>query len=113
MRGGIMDAFTKGILITPLELLDKQQRLDVAKMYVDTVTDNIDFFLRNKTKVLEMNLETIKADFEQFWDLIGAEGDKVAALAEFDIKHNATPRFNYYFRYEAKLFLYRLRRLFG
>lgn len=56
--------------------------------YVDTVNSNISYFLRDKSNVMAMTLENAKADFARFWDWIGAEGDKSAALAEWDVKHN-------------------------
>ena len=37
-------------------------------------------------------IEEPKTEFARFWDAIGAVGDLTAALLEFDVKYNATPR---------------------
>jgi len=43
---------------------------------------NIKYFLRDKSRVMRVSVETIEDDFARFWDWIGAEGDRAAALAE-------------------------------
>jgi len=62
--------------------------LDVCLDVVDTVTANIELFLRDKSKVLRMSLENIAEDFVRFWYWIGAEGGKDAAIAEFRTLYN-------------------------
>ena len=58
--------------------------------YCDTVTTNIEFFLRDKSQKMDFSLETAKDDFREFWKNIGAQGDLEAALREFDTTHNAS-----------------------
>lgn len=65
------------------------QALDLALDYVDTVTANIAGFLAEKPNSMALQLERAKQEFPAFWRRIGAQGDLAAALAEFDIAHNA------------------------
>jgi hypothetical protein len=60
--------------------------------YYHTVNSNIESFLKDKTRVMIFSLETAKRDFQSFWSLINAEGNFSAALAEWDIAYNASPR---------------------
>lgn len=62
--------------------------LDVCLDVTETMVANIEHFLRDKTYVMEVSLENIEEDFARFWDWIGAEGDKAAALAEWGVLYN-------------------------
>lgn len=86
-RTGIMRAYSKDIL---LKSSPNNDPLEVCLDYCDTVNTNIEFFLRNKSKKMAFTLENAKEDFRVFWELIGAEGDLSAALAEWDYTYNAT-----------------------
>jgi hypothetical protein len=83
---GMMNAYRYAILwhcakdATPLE---------VALDYCDTVEQNIRLFLRDKESRMDFPLEQARERFPEFWRRIGAEGDLSAALAEFDVRHNA------------------------
>ena len=83
---GIMNAYRHAILwhcpkhATPYE---------VALDYCDTVEQNIRLFLRDKKNWMPFRLEEGRAQFPEFWRRIGAEGNLEAALAEFDVRHNA------------------------
>lgn len=85
---GIMKAYREGVLLggepsqTPLEL---------AHDYIKTVESNIRFFLRDKTNTLEFDLENAKEEFERFWNHLGSEGSLKRALAEWDVRYNASP----------------------
>ena len=61
----------------------------IALDYCDTVTENIRLFLRDKRNWMDFRLEEGQERFPEFWRRIGAEGSLAAALAEFDVKHNA------------------------
>jgi hypothetical protein len=91
-RESIIEAYCEGMKMTPPEKLNQAQRLEICKDYVNTVTINIDDFLSDKSKVMEINIENIKADFPKFWEAIGAEGDLEMALKTFDTMHNASPK---------------------
>lgn len=84
-HGGIMRAYSAGILMRKNA---RHEPLTVCLDYCDTVNTNIECFLKDKSHVLTMTLETAKADFRAFWERIGAEGDLNAALAEWDVRHN-------------------------
>lgn len=84
---GIMKAYREGML------LDQEHQLDseaVAADYVDTMETNIRQFLMHKSRVMQVQLETIQTDFRRFWDWIDGEGDLQQALAEFNTLHNAS-----------------------
>ena len=66
---------------------DEAERLDVVRAYVDTVTSNIELFLRSRPH-RTVHLETAAQDFPEFCDWISAEGDVDAAVAEFSVRHN-------------------------
>ena len=85
-RFGIMQAYREGIL---LHDRPRASDLALAEDYLQTVQANIALFLRGKPHQMAFRLERAKQDFRQFWEWIGAEGDRAAALAEWDIAHNA------------------------
>ena len=90
-RPGIINSYRKIVIMGLRE--PKQQRvrsMDVCLDYCDTVNSNIESFLKDKTKKMNFSLENAKHDFKVFWELIGAEGDLNAALAEFDIPYNSS-----------------------
>lgn len=64
--------------------------LEAMRDYVQTVTENIDLFLRDKQNVMHIQLENIKSAFPQFCDWVSAEGDLEAAGKEWNERHNAT-----------------------
>ncbi|MFC1883509.1 hypothetical protein ACFL2O_01955 [Thermodesulfobacteriota bacterium] len=84
---GIIQAYRKVILPGLPETSDPQF---VSLDYCNTVNSNIEHFLKDKSKKMTVNLENIYSDFPEFWNMIVAEGDIGAALAEFSIKYNAT-----------------------
>ncbi|MET0772078.1 MAG: hypothetical protein ABWZ82_03255 [Candidatus Limnocylindrales bacterium] len=84
---GIMRAYRIGIIHRASPATD---RLEMALDYVHTVDRNIAAFLQGKPHVMTVRLEHAKEDFRAFWDWVGATGDLDAALAEWDVKHDAT-----------------------
>lgn len=87
---GLMKAYREALLCN---LVLRKPKTDIGLMgedMIDTITMNIKFFLRDKTKVMTINLETIQEDFPKFWDWIGAKGDRDAAMNEWNTRHNAT-----------------------
>lgn len=87
-RASMIRAFGHGIVQRAKEW-PEERRLDVCRDYVDTVTANIDDFLRTRPS-MTVELESIHIDFAEFLDRIGAEGDRGAALAEWGVRHNAS-----------------------
>ena len=88
---GIMKAYQTAIIFRAQKLTPDVPAIDFARDYVDTVTENIRHFLRDKTHVLPMTLETLADDFETFIGWSGSEGDLDAARTELSIVHNSTP----------------------
>jgi hypothetical protein len=83
---GIMKGYRNAILMEA----GKADELSVARDMIDTVTSNIQAFLRDKTNSMHVRLETGGEDFARFWEWIGARGNWEAAAAEWTIRHNAT-----------------------
>lgn len=84
---GILKAYEQGIL------MHEQHRLpaeDIARDYLHTVNSNIRLFLKDKSRKMNLSLETVKSDFTEFWNRIDAHGDLDAALREWDIQYNAS-----------------------
>jgi hypothetical protein len=63
---------------------------DIARDYLQTVNTNIRLFLKDKSRKINVGLETVKTDFVEFWERINAQGDLDAALLEWNIHYNAT-----------------------
>lgn len=112
--GSIINAFTEGVKHRRTEELSSEDRRQLAVDYIDTITDNIEFFLRSKSRKMDFHIEQYEADFRKFWNLIGAEGDFDSALMEFSKVHNAhrDRRFNT-FVYNLKLLVISVKRLFS
>lgn len=88
MGRGIMRAYGRsGVL---MQLPEEADPMAVALDYCRTVTTNIEIFLRDKPCRMAFRLETAHLDFPDFCNHIGADVDMSAALAEFDIRHNAS-----------------------
>ena len=88
-RSNIGRAFGHGIVVRT-EDWPEGEIDSVIRFYVETVTANIEAFLRGRFS-MAMQLETIEAEFPDFVDRIGATGDLDAAAAELRVKHNASP----------------------
>ena len=84
---GLMKAYREGLLLGGEE---GQGDLQLAQDCIDTVEANIRHFLRDKSNTLDFRLETARDDFTRFWHAIGARGDLPGALAEWDVKYNAS-----------------------
>jgi hypothetical protein len=67
----------------------EEERADVARFLVATVTSNVDHFLRDKPSMTVMLGPDVKTEFTAFWRWIDARGDLDGALAEWDVRHNA------------------------
>ena len=88
---GIMRAYQHGIVLPePGKRTDTRPALLHARDMVDTVTANIDAFLRGKPHVMRMRMEDAETDFPRFWAWIGAEGRLDSAMQEWSIRHNRT-----------------------
>lgn len=61
-----------------------------ARLYVATVADNIELFLRDKPHVLRAWIEDPHEPFDQMWETIGADGDRDAAHVELGRYYGAS-----------------------
>ena len=89
----IMFAFAWGMLTYPYDQvtqLSQDQRLEIARVYWDTVNANIRAFLRDKPRQMTVWLHEIKDSFPQLWNHIGATGDLPAAMRTWDTAYNAS-----------------------
>ena len=84
---GILKAYEQGVLMHDTHRLPAS---DIASDYIETVNDNIELFLKDKTHKMLISLETVQTDFTDFWQRIGAQGDRDAALSEWHINYNAS-----------------------
>lgn len=85
---GIMQAYQNGIVQnTDNKNLDAYE---VALDYIDTITENINHFLADKSHKMNFLLDNAEKDFALFWVMIKAEGDFNAALKEWQLKYNAS-----------------------
>lgn len=82
---GIVPAYRSGVLMIP-----RAEPIEICRDYVETVNANIRHFLDGKPNVLHVALENIEHDFARFWEWIGAEGDRAAALGEWKTPRNVS-----------------------
>ena len=86
----------RGLMLAFRELLMQEHTepvaaLDLSREACETVDTNIEFYLRDKSKVMTADIADGAVWFPEFWERIGAEGDLEAALREFEVRHNASP----------------------
>ncbi len=85
---GIMRAYRSDILMRADHRNKDATLHDFALDYVDSVTENIRLFLRDKPATMQVRLETVEQDFAAFWDRIGAQGSIENALSEWQTFYN-------------------------
>ncbi|QBI53706.1 hypothetical protein [Streptomonospora litoralis] len=86
---GVINAFAGALVIRP-QPWPGEQRLEVCRFYVRTVTANIEAFLADKPHQMTVWLDEAEEWFPQLWERIGGEGDADAALKRFEVQHNAS-----------------------
>ena len=86
---GIMRGYHKRILL----FKPNASKLDICRDYVDTVNTNIELFLKDKSKKMEIHVEQFENDFKSFWNFIKAEGSVDDALNELNKKHNKSKKY--------------------
>ena len=88
---GIIHAYSNQIIMGGVRRNPATVPMDFCVDYCNTVNANIRHFLKDKSRWMTFRLENAKSDFALFWDRIGAVGDQQAALAEWNVRYNATP----------------------
>ena len=91
---GVMNAFASGLLRQKVLEDNARDSLALATDICETMTANIEHFLLDKTNKMEMQLENMQSDFVAFWERIGAEGDKDAALESLQKPANTSQQFS-------------------
>ncbi len=86
-RHGMIAGYRNAILRRPR---GGESPMEVALDYCDTVNANIESFLKDKSRTIGLDIDDPEDAFRRFWELVGAEGDLEAALAEFRVRHNAS-----------------------
>jgi hypothetical protein len=85
LGGSIMRGYADQIYAAPV-----RDPLAFCRDYIETVSTNIELFLRDKTRKMDFWMERSDTDWPAFWSLVGAEGDLDASLAEWRVAHNAS-----------------------
>lgn len=88
----VIQAFSNSLIMPNSLTRTKRERLELCRFYVDTVNSNIRMFLKDKTQVATIDIESPSVPFTYFWDAIGAEGDFKAALKALSTSYNANRR---------------------
>ncbi len=89
-RHGIIRGYRRDIHYRPRAEDSPEELVAIARDYVETVTANIEAFLKDRPHVLRIRLESLGPDFDRFCDWAGATGDMDAARATLGRIHNAS-----------------------
>jgi hypothetical protein len=87
--GGIMRAYRDGIILE-IEKNGDYNKLELAISMCNTINNNIELFLKDKTKKMKIDLKESKSKFIDFCSDIKAEINITNAISEFDIKYNSS-----------------------
>ena len=87
---GIVPAFAINIFQQKKWDISNEGYKWAVKHYVNTVYDNIDYFLHNKSNKLDLDIDNPSEKFHEFWGKISAEGNIDDALNEFIKKYNSS-----------------------
>ncbi len=86
-RASIMNAFAHGIIEKPKDWREDQEH-DLARFYVETVQSNIELFLKDRPHYV-VHLQDGGKSFNEFLNIVGAEGKLEVARATWLQVHNA------------------------
>ncbi len=84
-----MHGFGHGIL-QQATLYEGENLRNMADMYVNIVNLNIKSFLKDKSKVVIMDMANPRVSIVKIWEMGKIEGDIEKAFLEWDVKHNAS-----------------------
>lgn len=91
IRVSVVRAFYQGILMNR-EKPTPEQALDACRLFVDTVEDNIRYFLKDRSNWAEVRLEHMEADFFTFMEKAGLQGNDAAIREVLQSHHNVSKR---------------------
>lgn len=100
---GIVRHYAEGIKMLNLKSLSAGEREQLCGDYYVTVNSNIELFLKDKSKVITIELSNIKSGFAKLWEMISAEGDLEEALKVFDSPLNKSRQSNRFVKFVKKL----------
>lgn len=89
LQTNIIGAFSNSVICRQAPWRCPEERLQVCRFYVQTVTENIALFLKDKPHHMSMRIEEAQHLLPSFWEQIGAQGDLDAATRELAYKYNA------------------------
>jgi len=84
---GIIQSYHNGI-ISGIHKNNEYDKFDVCLSYCKTVNNNINMFLKDKTKSIKINIDNPKDNFITFCNIIGANVDINKSISEFDVIYN-------------------------
>lgn len=87
---GIMRAYACHIVMQPRPPWTEHARVRVARQMVQTINDNIRLFVRDKPRVVRVDIDDPHQAFDTFWDVLGGDGDRRAAHRTLGTVHNAS-----------------------
>lgn len=85
LKVSIVKAFGYGILMK--SKIGKSERKAICDFYVETVENNIEHFLKDKTNVLVFNLENAKQDYSKFLEILSVS-ERELLIDMWDSYHN-------------------------
>jgi hypothetical protein len=88
----IVRAFYNGILMSRKRKPSPSERQQAARLFVQTVEDNVDHFLRNRDNCCVIRTDSLEADFFRFLDRAGLDGDREAMRRELATVYNRSKR---------------------
>lgn len=88
----IVRAFYNGILMARDRKPSPRERERAARLFVRTVEDNVDHFLRKRDNYCVMHTDSLEADFFRFLERAGLDGDREAMRRELTTVHNPSKR---------------------
>lgn len=107
IRVSVVRAFYQGILMNR-EKPTPEQALDACRLFVDSVEDNIRFFLKHRSNWAEVRLEHMEVDFVTFMQKAGLKGNHAAIREILRARHNVSKREgkstlrNFYARFSSR-----------
>jgi len=90
LNQGIIPAFAINIFQQNKWKVSKDGYKWAVEHYVNTVYDNIDYFLKDKHYKMELDIDNPINNYKLFWNEIHADGDMQLALNEFSKSYNST-----------------------
>lgn len=88
----IVRAFFNGILMFRERKPAPEERLRAARLFVRTVEENVDHFLKNRDNYCIIRTDALETGFFEFLDRAGLDGDRAAMQRELTTVHNRSKR---------------------